>query len=318
MIGMSLPYKWLLENKNDMSTPAELLPKLWERGVRSIEIRAVSAGGDPVEVLRVASLLWDHGFNVTVHSTCKTAENAVAEVLEPLSLMVANMRQSELTVTLHPIVGDNAEMLLALSDFIIEKGYPVKIALENNRKMPDNSDGDSVALVLDAVTRANRKNVGICFDMGHLAWYADKFTDTPDMLPPKEFLSRVIHTHIHAYEEGTTHYPIYTWRKPFSRYIEALAPKYYGVYNVELSPSRFEHIMSAEEGYLISADTLRSNLPALASVFDGIRENYDNSFKDVTDMLEKKDGCYFHLSVRRRTHSIRTDLSGEWTLPSGI
>jgi hypothetical protein len=28
MIGMSLPYKWLLGNKNDMSTPAELLQEL--------------------------------------------------------------------------------------------------------------------------------------------------------------------------------------------------------------------------------------------------------------------------------------------------
>ena len=110
--------------------------------------------------------------------------------------------------------------------------------------------------MLDAVERADRENVGICFDMGHYAWYTANFTDSPRTLPPQSFLSRVIHTHIHEYAEGTTHFPLEAWREPISLYINALGQEYQGIYNVELEPGRFAHRMSAVEGYLLSADTL--------------------------------------------------------------
>ena len=81
-------------------------------------------------------------------------------------------------------------MLNTLSDYIYQNKYPIKIALENNRKMPDNSIGDSMAFVTEIVTQVNRKNIGICFDMGHYAWYTANHTDTPNLIPPKEFLSK--------------------------------------------------------------------------------------------------------------------------------
>jgi hypothetical protein len=69
-------------------------------------------------------------------------------------------------------------------------------------------------------------------------------------------LSRVIHTHIHEYADGTTHFPLEVWGEPISLYINALGREYQGIYNVELEPQRFAHRMSAVEGYLLSADTL--------------------------------------------------------------
>ena len=170
MIGMSLAYKQLLSAKDPALDPDILLPQLWEHGVRSIELRSISPKACPAEALRVANLLWDCGFQITVHAQAKSAESAVNDVFAPLSDILANMRQHELTVTVHPVVGDNAAMLVDLSDHITEHNFPVRIALENNRKMPDGTNGDSAALVLDAVTRADRQNVGICFDMGHWAW----------------------------------------------------------------------------------------------------------------------------------------------------
>lgn len=295
MIGMSLSYKNLLLAETGELSPEILLPKLWERGVRSIELRAVSPTEPPENVLKVASLLWDHGFCVTVHGKCKTVEGAIDDVFAPLEGMLAHMRQSELVVTLHPIDGDNAAMLTALSDHISENNYPVRIALENNRKMPDKSDGDCLALVLDAVTRANRENVGICFDMGHYAWYTENFTDSPNTLPPAEFFSRVIHTHIHAYEEGDTHFPVSEWREPFSLYIEKLAYKYYGIYNLELSPERFAHRMGATEGYLRSADVLKENYPYNAALYDEVRADYDGCFARALDVFKKTKGCYASL-----------------------
>jgi len=300
MIGMSLSYQKLLSAKHPELNPETLLPQLWDHGVRSIELRTVSPTACPIETLRAANVFWDYGFQITVHSKALSAKSAVDDVFNPLTHMLAHMRQRELIVTIHPVVGDNVAMLIALSDHIMKHNYPVRIALENNRKMPDGTDGDCVALVLDAVTRADRKNVGICFDMGHWAWYTANLTDTPNMLPPKEFLSKAIHTHIHAYTEnvcgaetkGATHFPLDKWREPFSLYIDALGYKYYGVYNVELTPKRFSHIWSATEAYLISADTLKSHYPSRIEYLDELRLNYDGYFRRALEVLDKKKGCY--------------------------
>ncbi len=291
MIGISLPYKKLLSDDGTLNTK-KLLPELREKGARSIELRTVSFDACPEDIRRVAEILWDHGFEITVHSKCRTVQSAVDDVFAPLSLVLDDMLQRELIVTVHPVVGDNAEMVTALSDHIISNKYPVKIALENNRRMPDGKDGNSAELVLDAVKCADRKNVGICFDMGHWAWYTENFTDSPNKLPPKEFLSRTIHTHIHAYSESVTHFPLDTWRAPFSIYIMALGFKYTGVYNIELEPERFAHRWSAEEGYLISVDNMKAHYPSRAEYYDELREHYDGWFLRSLDVLRKEKGCY--------------------------
>ena len=302
MVGVSLRYRNQLLTDDPTLSVEELLPKLWERGVRSIEIRGLSAGADPVEALRTAELLWDLGFNMTVHSSAKTVESAVEDVFGPLAEVLAHLRQRELILTLHPIVGDNVQMLIALSDHIRENRLPVRIALENNRRMPDKSNGNSAELVLEAVTKADRGNVGICFDMGHWAWYTANLTDDPNMLPPKEFLARAIHTHIHAYTDsgadvygnskGATHFPLVEWREPLSLYMDALSPTFFGVYNLELTPGRFAHLWSAEEGYLLSADTLLRNYPPRSAHYDELREHYDERVGQALDFLRGTDGCY--------------------------
>ena len=295
MIGLSLSYKWLLGDHGTLESPEAFLPRLWERGVRSIEIRTVPAGADSDEVLRAAEPLLKYGFNITVHAKVKTVENAVSEVLEPLSLLLKKLTQKELIVTVHPIVGDNVAMLRALSDCITENGYPIRIALENERKMPDKTDGDSLALVLDAVTEVECKNVGICFDMGHFAWYNETHTLFPNQLPPKAFLSRVIHTHIHACEGGITHHPLVNWRTPFADYINALSFGYFGAYNLEIEPERFVGKFTPYDAYLVSVDTLKANLPVCAALYEDIKLNYDSRFKASMEILKEKDGCHMAL-----------------------
>ena len=294
MIGLSLPYKWLLGDGSMMS-PDELLPLIREHGARSVEIRAVPASADADEVMRSAIPLLAHDFNITVHASVTSAENAVEQVLRPLEGLIENMKQRELVVTIHPIGGDNLQMLLNLSDYIIEKGLPVRIALENERKMPDKTDGDSLSLALDAVVRADRENVGICFDMGHFAWYSKFFTDSPDRLPPKEFLSRVIHTHIHACVEGRTHFPISEWKVPLSSYINAIDLDYFGVYNLELCPDRFTHICGAVEGYIASLDALRENFPFSARLYESLKLDYDRLFHTSLGVLDENEGCQVSL-----------------------
>ena len=289
---MSLSYKNLCATDDELLKPDILLPKLWAHGVRSIELRTVTAGARPIDVLRVANLLWDYGFQITVHSSARSAESAVADVFGPLSNLLTCLRQRELVITVHPVADDNILMLKSLSDHIINQRYPVRIALENNRKMPDGSVGNSLMLVLDAVNQVNRKNIGICFDMGHYAWYTENFTDSPNTPPPEEFLSRVIHTHIHVCNDGTTHYPLEEWREPISLYIDALGVKYLGVYNIELDPKRFLCRWSATEAYLLSADTLKNNYPSRALMHDEQRVYFDGCFRRSLDIFRKKEGCY--------------------------
>ncbi len=295
MTGISLPYKWLLGEHSSLGRPDIFLPQLWDKGVRSIEIRTVSAEADAEEVLRAAEPILKYGFNITVHAKVKTVENAVAEVIDPLLLLLKRLRQRELIVTVHPIMGDNAAMLRALSDCITENGHPIRIALENERKMPDKTEGDSLALVLDAVTEVDRKNVGICFDMGHFAWYNETYTLFPNQLPPKAFLSRVIHTHVHACEDGITHHPLVTWRAPFADYINALDFGYFGVYNLEIEPERFSGKFTPAEAYLVSVDTLKSNLPICAALYEDIKLNYDARFRDSMEILKEKEGGHVAL-----------------------
>ena len=292
MIGMSLSFKHLLATDDPALQPETLLPKLWAHGVRSIELRSIPAGTSAADVFTVANLLWDFGFQITVHGSVRSLEGAVRDVFDMLTLTLANLRQRDLVITVHPIADDNVLMLNLLADYIELHHLRARIALENKRLMPSHANGDSVAHVLDAVTRANRKSVGICFDMGHLAWFAANFTDTPNMLPPKEFLVRVIHTHIHAYTEGKTHFPLEEWREPISTYIDALGFRYFGVYNVELTPSRFKHRCDATHGYLASADTLRQNYPARVAYHDELRATYDGCFRRALEVFDKKQGCY--------------------------
>lgn len=303
MIGMSLQYKNLINTDDPAMKPEVLFPKLWEHGVRSVELRGVPPTSSQNEALRVANALWDHGFQITVHSQPKSEKSAVDDIFAPLTKVLSNMRQRELVIVIHPVVGDNVAMLFALSDYIKENKYPVRIALENNRKMPDGTNGDSAALVLEAVSRVDRQNIGICFDMGHWAWYTANFTDTPNKLPPKEFLSKAIHTHIHAYTEdaenvygpatkGATHFPLDEWKEPISLYIDALGYRYLGVYNVELTPKRFTHKWSATEAYLISADTLKKHYPSRIEYLDELRLHYDGCFRRSLEVLDKKEGCY--------------------------
>ena len=171
MIGASLPYEWLATGEGLLGDREGLLNALKKSGVESIELRTVLLRHDPAEVLRVAEMLWAKDLQITVHAKAHKRETAISEVFDPLSLVLQNLRQENLTVVIHPIKGDNAAMLAELADYRDAHGYPVTIALENNRLLPDKSEGDSARLVLDAVTAADRVGVGICFDMGHYCYY---------------------------------------------------------------------------------------------------------------------------------------------------
>lgn len=289
MIGVSLPFGWFSE-KEKICT---ILALVKQQGVGSVELRTVRPHHTPEDVLAAARCLWEQGFQVTVHGSVSSLETAVSDVFAPLGALLPDLEQDTLNVTIHPIVGDNAAMLTALSDHILEKGYPVTIALENNRLMPDKTQGDSAQLVLEAVEKANRPNVGICFDMGHYAYYVAKnCPDTPDLLPGKEFFKRVIHTHIHAMKELRTHFPLGVYRLPLKEILAKLSFGYLGVYNLELDFPRIAAEWTPEDALTQSIPYLQANLHHCAKLYDTVRRDFDGWFHSALKVWESKENAF--------------------------
>ena len=137
-----------------------------------------------------------------------------------------------------------------------------RVALENLRKIPGNIEGDCTPLTLAAVEEAESEKVGVCFDMGHFQTHVLKnCPDQPELLPSEGFYKRVIHTHIHGMKGIATHYPLGKFTLPnMAGMFAPLKGRYTGIWNIELSPSRFAEYCDAETGFLTSLKTLKTFL----------------------------------------------------------
>ena len=297
MIGVSLSYDWLAGGEGLLGNVDSLLTRLKRQGVESIELRTVFLHHAPKDVLRVAEMLWDKNFQITVHAKAHSRELAVSEVFDPISSVLQNLRQENLTVVIHPIKGDNVAMLHELADYRDAHGYPVTIALENNRVLPDKSEGDCAALVYDAVNRTDRERVGICFDMGHYCYYWKKNHEgAPFTLPPKDFWKRVVHTHIHALNGLKTHFPLGHFELPLETILKSLSYQYFGIYNLELDFPRFKEEISDLPGALCHSVTfLEKSLPQCARVYRDLRKNFDGKFNNALSIFKHDTGCYASL-----------------------
>lgn len=260
MIGASLPLSFLSDGGAPFGEIQQLLEQLRAHGVCSIELRSVRPNTPPEQVLSAAQHVWNAGLSITVHGTVTDEANAVNHVFDPLAQLMPALQHKELVITIHPIVGDNIAMLRRLDAHISAHAYPARIALENNRLLPDKTEGDSIALVLSTVENAGCKHVGICWDMGHFLYYLKKHhPDAITSLPPDAFLRRVIHTHIHATNGLRTHFPLDGYDLPVRAYCVALkSVGYGGLFNLELDFKRFEELHDPREALLHSIDVLRA------------------------------------------------------------
>ena len=135
------------------------------------------------------------------------------------------------------------------------------------------------------------KTLAFALIWGHYTWYNANFIGGAE-IPSKEFLKRVIHTHIHAYSEDKTHFPIESIKEPLINYIKALPHTYFGVYNIELDPKRFEHKLNEEQGLIISVNNLKQSYPLVAKIYDDLRQNFDTCFKNSLKIFDKQKGSY--------------------------
>ncbi len=331
MFGVSVPYKYLRDGRDifgefpfEKGSPCPLAAYLVSLGAGSAELRQVGPSEDPADVLRAARILWNAGLAVTVHGKVKSLKSAVSDVFDPISLLIENLPyeiQKRVNVTIHPIaapdcdfLSENVKMLTDLVRHVIENDLPVSIALENKRLMPDDSFGDCCPLVRDAVEAVrdafdlpdpdlcrSDKNpvVGICFDMGHYAWY--KKTSDPDApyCPPDEkFMKYVIHTHIHGLSGANkTHFPIVTGSElPFVENLRAFERSYAGILNLELEPKRFWEKITFSEAIRKTLERLRQSLTLTYQMFDDLRKNFaDRLYSSLSLLDESAAGARFSL-----------------------
>lgn len=266
MLSVSLPFRALAEGSGLGS--GAFLERLAAAGVGSVELRVVLPWEDAERVRAAAERIWAAGLLLSVHSAPRSAESAVRDVFDPLRELLKAERQENTILVLHPVNGpdipaENRSMLRLLTEHARENAPGVRLALENNRRMPDRTLGDCAALVTELIRDADPEYAGICFDLGHYAW-TSRVWETPDSpaLPPEDFLRRVIHTHIHALagaeRDYTTHFPLQLGSLPLKHYLDALRGHgYAGALNLELEAERFAELLSGEEAILGSAALLR-------------------------------------------------------------
>lgn len=233
---------------------AALLKGLSGLGITHIELRAVRPEDDGDRVLACAEKIWNAGMRVTVHGAVPPEPGAFEDTypsLLPL-LREAKAHQDTVTITLHAYSSDKVQdeaglsaktrQLLALWSGDADRlGF--RFALEVNREKDGKCDPANCCAGVTGILRELDGNMcGGCFDFGHYYYNMSRRSGTPGLLPESEFLSRCIHTHIHALSlAGSTHFPFAEdTALPLEQYVEALLRAgYKGVFNLELDYSRF-------------------------------------------------------------------------------
>ncbi|MBO5913591.1 MAG: hypothetical protein J6Q76_09000, partial [Clostridia bacterium] len=296
MIGVSLPLDWLITGEGLPQSVDDVLTALKSEGVRSVELRTIRAHHTADDIKRVAEHLWNAGFLISLHGSVTVEDAVVSELFTPIKELLKVLRQPIVNITVHAITGDNEKMLTAVADYIEQNGLPVTVALENNRLMPDKSEGDSARSVLETVKKVNRPQIGICWDMGHyMYWWLKNHPDEPVALPDKEFLKRVIHTHIHALSGLKTHFPLDSHDLPLKQFLDGLCFEYFGLYNIELEYPRFKNVRELMPSLVGSVRELKNKMPICATVYDEVRDNFDRWFMSSLTALDGTVGTKFGL-----------------------
>ena len=199
----------------------------------SVELRTVSSAAYSDTVLGAVKSLKERGLTVTLHGKLCEAE----EFFTPYLRLFSEGLEDSYTITVHPVGGfENTERLLRdICAMIDAEGYPVTVALENQRMKESQSFG-TCAEVEEIVARIDSPHLSICFDFGHQLTNERRGLESA---PTDGFLSRVCHTHIHALCERT-HFPLSAGECLLDRNVtELLSLGYGGVLNLELSPERY-------------------------------------------------------------------------------
>jgi len=250
--------------KDSFENIEKVLEFLKSKGVESIEIRKLDRNVDPRFYEEWIQLIWNKGFELTIHGdiTGNFQGKRFVDIYPSLDYILEHFQkyQKKLVIPIHAyqsedenvdkLKQDTIEQLRCWASTIESEDIPVYIALENNRNKDIYDPGNSTEGVVEMVNTINSPHVGICWDMGHyysnLMKIANENTRPEKLLvgiPSRSFLEKVYHTHIHGIgRKGRTHFPLTEEESlPLGDFVKELKNiDYTGVYNLELSLDRWD------------------------------------------------------------------------------
>lgn len=241
----------------------KLLAALREAGVGSIELRNVMPGDSPFAAAEAAYRVWEQGLSLTVHTGLRPGNRGRAETFLALHRLLETMPQPELMLVVHALKNqdrERAEEETALALRYLAGALPenAHLALELNRAKGDGDPGHTPEALLEILEKAGTPGLGLCWDFGHYYYNTAYGEGGGETLPPGAFLQETVHTHIHAVQEKTTHFPLGQGRLPLQSYAAALKQAgYRGVWNLELEPERFYRRERLCYAYLESMITMQ-------------------------------------------------------------
>lgn len=181
-------------------------------------------------------------------------------------------------------------MLRALAEHIRANPHPITITLENNRRMPDKTEGDSLGLVLQAVKDVAMGSIRVRLDMGHYAYYAKTFfPEKAGVLPPDDAWRWIAHTHIHALNGLKTHFPLGSFELDLEACLEQLSYGYFGIFNIELEFSRFEVRFIPMDALKQSVACIKEHLQHCTRVYQRTRLQLDSALNAALSLWEGED-----------------------------
>ncbi len=236
-------------------------------GLTHIELKYISATAD--EILKVFDALVKDGFTATIHAffNFSVDEQLSHQTLKQMKLTFENIfpqlsklpKDYPLMITVHPIdvynnqsEGDiiklNQHLVKHISDIIADNNHNYRLAVEIQRKSSNHKIGITYQHILDIVNEACPKITGICWDFGHC--FNNVLDNAIPYEPPSAFLSKVINTHIHSFND-TTHLPLSIGKIPLEDWLNLLhQANYQDAHILEISPIRTKPFISEDSKFL--------------------------------------------------------------------
>ena len=241
--------------------PGSFLNELKIQGVASVELRKVREDAPPDLILNAAQRVWAAGLSITLHGTTpEVSGDTLNDLFPPLNGFwnAFAEHQQGVVMTLHayraragemePLEAKTVRLVRDILEDADRRGLPLNVALELNRAKDWVDPSYTYNGLLGMWREIDHPRAGFCWDLGHA--YRNVTERGLALEPPQEFLERTIHTHIHDLSAtGQTHWPLTRGVVPLEMFVEALENAGYGgVYNLELSPTRFRQAEGVREG----------------------------------------------------------------------
>ena len=246
---------------------------------------------DPDTLLSAVTECKKYGFEVSLHGS-GNGVSCGEEFYKPyLPLFEAGL-QSSYNITLHPFEcpQKTEELLRGICEEADKMDYPVRITLENQRFANENLINTRCRNVAEIVKNINHPRLYTCFDFGHQLSNEEKQGKEFD-IPDHEFIETVRHTHIHAYYNGSTHFPLSCGKTMLERNITKLIEcGYDDVFLLELVPERYYNTFDIKQAVIDSISVLKTayhQIMQKKSAYSEYADNYAEYLQVMKKGLEK-------------------------------